>query len=117
MKTFLTTTAEKEAVAREKLEKFITELIERADRAEKELDALKNHFQNQKLKRSDIQKLKRDLETSMEDIDSDDEMSDDSDDVKRGSLYPTSPSPLKRYRYMILDKIIPSLPYLLTLPH
>ncbi|XP_046573895.1 uncharacterized protein LOC124281933 [Haliotis rubra] len=41
LQTFLQTTAAKESVARQELEKFITELIERADKAEKELRALK----------------------------------------------------------------------------
>ncbi|XP_048249488.1 uncharacterized protein LOC124117860 isoform X2 [Haliotis rufescens] len=41
LQTFLQTTAAKETVARQELEKFIMELIERAGKAEKELRALK----------------------------------------------------------------------------
>jgi hypothetical protein len=36
LKEFLISTAEKESVAREKLEKFISDLIDRADKAEKQ---------------------------------------------------------------------------------
>ncbi|XP_067657513.1 uncharacterized protein [Haliotis asinina] len=41
LQTFLQTTAAKESVARQELEKFIMELIERAEKAEKELRVLK----------------------------------------------------------------------------
>ncbi|KAJ8317314.1 hypothetical protein KUTeg_005218, partial [Tegillarca granosa] len=42
IQSFLSSTAEKESVARDKLEKFISELIDRADNAERELVVLKS---------------------------------------------------------------------------
>lgn len=41
LKKFINTTAEKEMVGRQKLEEFISELIDRADQAERELDLMR----------------------------------------------------------------------------
>lgn len=41
MKKFINTTAEKEMVGRQKLEEFISELIDRADQAERELKLMR----------------------------------------------------------------------------
>lgn len=46
LKQFINTTAKKEVVARTRLEEFISELIDRADRAERELDQMKKTAHN-----------------------------------------------------------------------
>ncbi|CAC5395562.1 unnamed protein product [Mytilus coruscus] len=81
LKMFLTTTAEKEAIAREKLEKFISDLIDRADKAEKELQYLKNNISDSKERKEG--RINNGLESTVEDLDSDDEMSDDFTDTHR----------------------------------
>ncbi|XP_076104542.1 uncharacterized protein LOC143073111 [Mytilus galloprovincialis] len=81
LKSFLTTTAEKEAIAREKLEKFISDLIDRADKAEKELLRLKNNISDSKVRKEG--KIDKGIESTVEDLDSDDEMSDDFMDSHR----------------------------------
>ncbi|XP_052101746.1 uncharacterized protein LOC127735559 [Mytilus californianus] len=81
LKTFLTTTAEKEAIAREKLEKFISDLIDRADKAEKELQHLKNNISDSNERKEG--RMNNGLESTVEDLDSDDEMSDDFTDTHR----------------------------------
>ncbi|XP_061194337.1 uncharacterized protein LOC133202515 [Saccostrea echinata] len=63
LRQFINTTAEKETVARKKLEEFISELIDRADRAERELDmmrreAKKTVHQSADIPERDVQNIK-----------------------------------------------------------
>ena len=107
LKEFLISTAEKESVAREKLEKFISDLIDRADKAEKQLQCLKKYIADEELRNQDKKrhdgKLKCYMTSGGEGSDSDDEMSDDLENTAIDNPKTAKYSQLQRSIFIVFE--------------